>query len=58
MRHMWLLAQDMVHTQQLFFWQHFRANRLKGNPPAAAAAQHETETEAQSGGFNGGKLLT
>ena len=42
--------QDMVHTQQLFFWQHFRANRLKGNPaagrPGARAAVQEAEVQS------------
>ena len=43
----------MVHTQQLYFWQHFRANRLKGNPAdgdITPAIQPAVEMEAQSGG--------
>ena len=46
------LAQDMVHTQQLYFWQHFRANRLKGNTAASEAMPNNSsgEMEAQSSG--------
>ena len=33
-----MVLQDMVHTQQLYFWQHYRANRLKGNPANAGDA--------------------
>lgn len=40
-----------MHSQQLYFWEHYRTNRLRGNAPAAAAPK--SETEAQSGGFTG-----
>ena len=29
-------AQEMVHSQQFYFWQHYRANRLKGGMDRSA----------------------
>lgn len=40
--------QDELHTQQAFYWQHYRTNRIKeAAATAAAAGQQAADTQMQ-----------